>query len=89
MSSGNRLFIDPGTYLISAPLSISSGLTMLGAGVHLSVITLASGTMDGIDITAVDPVQLENFPVRGVPGAHAGRGGEGPRGAATRRHLHL
>lgn len=72
VSSGNRLFIDPGTYLISAPLSISSGLTMLGAGVHESVITLATGTMDGIAITAVDPVQLENFRVRGVPGSTAG-----------------
>ena len=45
---------------------------MLGAGMHQSIITLASGTMDGIDITAVDPVQLENFRVRGVPGATAG-----------------
>jgi hypothetical protein len=72
MSSGSRLFIDPGTYLISAPLSISSGLTMLGAGVHLSVVMLASGTIDGIVITAVDPVQLENFRVRGVSGATAG-----------------
>jgi len=72
MSSGCRLFIDPGAYLISAPLSISSGLTMLGAGMHLSVITLATGTMDGIIITALDPVQLENFRVRGAPGATAG-----------------
>jgi hypothetical protein len=72
MSSGNRLFIDPGTYLISAPLSISSGLTMLGAWVNLSIIMLATGTMDGIIITALGPVKLENFRVRGVPGATAG-----------------
>jgi hypothetical protein len=71
-SSGNRLFIDPGTYLISSPLSISSGLTMLGAGVNLSIIMLATGTMDGIVITALSPVQLENFRVRGAPGATAG-----------------
>jgi hypothetical protein len=72
MSAGCRLFIDPGTYLISEPLLVSSALTMLGAGRHQSIIMLANGTMDGIIITALDPVQLENFRVRGVPGATNG-----------------
>lgn len=72
MSSGSRLFIDPGTYLISAPLVISSPMTMLGAGQSISIIKLASGTIDGIDVTSLSPVQLENFRVSGVSGATAG-----------------
>jgi Pectate lyase superfamily protein len=72
MSSGSRLIIDPGTYLISAPLVISSPMTMLGAGHSKSIIKLASGTIDGIDVTSLSPVQLENFRVKGVSGATAG-----------------
>jgi hypothetical protein len=66
MSSGSRLIVDPGTYLISAPLVISSPMTMLGAGHSKSIIKLASGTIDGIDVTSLSPVQLENFRVKGV-----------------------
>lgn len=45
---------------------------MLGAGHSKSIIKLASGTIDGIDVTSLSPVQLENFRVKGVSGATAG-----------------
>jgi Pectate lyase superfamily protein len=66
-----RLFIDGGTYLITSPLTIRLPMTMLGDGT-LSVIKLATGTMDGIDITSLSEVQLYNFRIMGVSGATAG-----------------
>ena len=62
------LYIDAGTFLISAPLLVSGSLTLRGMGSPKSTIRVPQTVPAGLDVTTALPVQFENFRMVGDQG---------------------
>lgn len=72
-AGGGIVYLPSGTYKISEPLTIGTGVSLIGAGVTATVIKQASTTADGIDGTDVANVTLTGFTLTG-PSSGSGVG---------------
>lgn len=70
--TGTALFMNPGTFLISAALSVTAALTLYGAGNTSSVLKLNSTTQDGIVVATTGKMTFSGFQVQGKATATAG-----------------
>jgi hypothetical protein len=72
-SAGGTVYVPAGMYKISSALTVSSGVTVQGAGEHAAVITQTSTTADGISGTDVSHVTIRDLGLSG-PGSGSGSG---------------